>query len=122
MASGQVHILVGCGVGLAVAFYDQVERTEHSHNPIIAGWLGACAGKLSDILEPALHPHHRQFCHSVLVLGVVGYGLKKAYEWKPKDQLESVLRVLTLVAAGGYVSHLLLDGLTPRSLPLIGKL
>lgn len=122
MASGKAHMLAGCATGLLVSCYDQSGRTEASHNPVIAGCLGSLAAKLPDILEPATNPHHRQFCHSLLVLGAVGYGFKRVYEWEPKDDMESFLRVLALAATAGYISHLLLDGITPRSLPLIGRL
>lgn len=122
MACGPAHIFAGCGVGLAIACLDQGEKTESSHDPFIAGGIGAFFGKLPDLLEPATNPHHRQFCHSLLVLGAVGYGFKRAYEWKPKDQIEAILRMLALVAAGGYISHLVLDAVTPRSLPLVGRL
>jgi hypothetical protein len=43
------------------------------------------------------------------------------YDWKPEDKGSQILRFLTLCAGAGYVSHLVLDGLTPRSLPLLGK-
>jgi len=92
-------------------------------NPLVATAVGSVFGKLPDILEPALNnPHHRQFCHSLAVLGMVGYGVKRAWEWEPKDEFEEVFRVLALCAGAGYVSHLVLDGFTPRSLPLLGKL
>ena len=123
MANGMTHSVVGGLSGLAVLLLDTDNQGRSAHNPVIAMAVGTFFGKLPDILEPALrNPHHRQFFHSVLVLMALGYGLKKVYEWKPKDNVQGVLRCLTLCAGAGYVSHLLLDASTPRSLPLFGKL
>ena len=123
MANGATHSLVGGLSGLAIALCDKDENGDFQHNPILATGIGTLFGKLPDILEPSLNnPHHRQFCHSIVVLGLVGYGLKKAYYWQPRDSFESFLRGVALVAGVGYLSHLVLDATTPRSLPLLGKL
>ena len=42
--------------------------------------------------------------------------------WKPEDRTEKAIRLLALCAAVGYLSHLMLDATTPRSLPVFGKL
>lgn len=122
MANGFTHAVAGSMAGLGVVAYDRDENGSIQHNPIFAVAVGALFGKMPDILEPALHPHHRQFCHSIVVLLAIGYGVKKAYEWEPKDDLDRTLRLLALGAGTGYISHLVLDGLTPRSLPLVGKI
>ena len=123
MANGMTHSVVGGLSGLAVSLIDVDEHGQSAHNPILATAAGTLFGKLPDILEPALkNPHHRQFCHSVTVLVALGYGLKKAYEWKPKDDVGKVSRCFVLCAGAGYLSHLLLDATTSRSLPLFGKL
>lgn len=123
MANGMTHSIAGGLSGLAVSLIDTDEHGRSVHNPMLATAVGTLFGKLPDILEPALrNPHHRQFCHSVTVLIALGYGLKKIYKWEPKDNIEGVLRCLMLCAGAGYISHLLLDASTPRSLPLLGKL
>ena len=121
MPNGRTHMIVGAGVGIAAALVDQ-EKHQISHNPAFGAIVGAFAGKLPDIVEPALHPNHRQFFHSFAFAGMVGYGLKKTYDWKPEDGAEKVIRLLTLCAGIGYLSHLLLDATTPKGLPFIGKL
>jgi len=121
MASGKTHIITGCGAGLAVSCLDQGKKSELAHNPAIAVPLAGFFGKLPDILEPATNPHHRQFCHSIAVFAGIGYGLKKAYDWKPENNKEAFYRGLALVAGAGYLSHLLFDATTPMSLPVIGK-
>lgn len=120
MASGFTHKFVGGLVGLAVAV--TVQDKEQPINPLLAIGTGTAFGELPDILEPATNPHHRQFCHSLVVLATVGYGVKKVYDWKPEDSAGEFWRTIALCAGAGYISHLVLDALTPRSLPVIGKL
>ena len=122
MASGRTHIIAGCAAGLAVACLDQGKKSELAHNPAVAVPLTGFFGKLPDLLEPATNPHHRQFCHSVAVFAGIGCGLKKAYDWQPKDEKETFLRGLILVAGAGYLCHLIFDATTPMSLPLVGKI
>jgi membrane-bound metal-dependent hydrolase YbcI (DUF457 family) len=122
LANGKTHLAVGAAVGLTVALTDNRKQTV-SHHPGAAIAVGSLFGKLPDILEPSLgNPHHRQFYHSVLVLTALGVGLKNLYEWQPEEAMDKCLRGLGLIAGCAYVSHLLCDAITPRSLPLIGKL
>lgn len=122
LANGKTHLVVGAAVGLTVALADKKKQAV-SHHPGTGITIGALFGKLPDILEPSIgNPNHRQFCHSVLVLTVLGGGLKNLYDWQPEDAMDKCLRGLGLIAGCAYVSHLLCDAITPRSLPLIGKL
>jgi len=123
MPNGLTHSVVGGLSGLAVATLDKDEGGNDSHNPFPAIGIGTVFGKLPDLLEPSFrNPHHRQFFHSLTVLGFVGYGTKKVYDWQPEDTLESIIRFLALCAGTAYLSHLILDAMTSRSLPLSGKL
>lgn len=123
MANGATHSAVGGLSGLAIALFDKDENGNFQHDPLLAIGVGIAFGKLPDILEPSLkNPRHRQFCHSVIVLGLIGYAVKKAYEWQPNDKIESLTRNLAICAGVGYLSHLVLDAMTSRSLPLLGKL
>ncbi len=117
------HSVAGALSGLIVAMFDKKDDHETLHDPFLATAVGAISGRLPDILEPALrNPHHRQFFHSFVVLVAAGYGLKKVYEWKPEDNFEAFVRRALLFAGTGYISHLLLDAATARSLPIIGKI
>ena len=50
-----------------------------------AGCIGGyCFATLPDVVEPATSPHHRQFFHSLLFAGILGYGLYKLYGWDPE--------------------------------------
>jgi len=83
---------------------------------------GYCFGTLPDLVEPAVTPNHRQFFHSVVFAGALGYGLYRLYRWEPTTAEGKVLRLLGLVAGGAYLVHLALDATTKRSLPLVGRI
>ena len=122
MANGPVHQLFGAAAGVSICLKNNSDNPESRFDPIIAGLLGASMGKLPDQLEPAIHPNHRQFFHSVAVLVACVYGVKKLYDWKPDAPATVWLRRVLLVGGAAYASHLVIDGVTPKSLPLIGKL
>ena len=122
MANGFSHTVAGGMAGLSVVAFDRDGNGQTQHNPFLATAVGTLFGKMPDILEPALNPHHRQFCHSFVVLLAIGNGVRMAYEWEPKDDWERILPLLALGAGAGYISHLFLDGMTPQSLPLVGKI
>lgn len=122
MACGHTHKLVGGAVGFGISALEDTSGRKATTDPITAAALGSLFGALPDVLEPAIHPHHRQFCHGLATLAVIGYGVRRAYLWQPNTDSERLWRGLALIAGGAYLSHLLLDCVTPRSLPLIGKL
>lgn len=122
MANGATHQLAGAVAGIAVCATDNPDRATGVHHPLAAGAIGAALGKLPDMIEPAIHPHHRQFFHSVVVAAGLVAGMRKLYQWEPEDGLEKVVRSLLLVGGAAYLSHLALDALTSRSLPLVGKI
>lgn len=89
--------------------------------PMAGAGLAAVATCLPDVLEPALHPNHRQFFHSVAFAALIAAGWRKLYEWQPQDDGERLLRTGLMVCAGAYLCHLALDAMTAKSLPLLGK-
>lgn len=75
--------------------------------------IGAAAACLPDFLEPATSPHHRGFFHSIAILLVLGW-------WVISLPIAvTAVGVIGVVAVLGYISHLVADSLTPRSLPWI---
>jgi membrane-bound metal-dependent hydrolase YbcI (DUF457 family) len=114
-------MLVGAGaVSLAALADDNPHPLTHSL--LFAPILGCVAGKLPDHIEPAIHPNHRQFFHSITIMSLLTVGLIKTYQWKPGQPLEKLIRGLVLLGGVGYLSHLLCDATTPKGLPLVGKL
>jgi inner membrane protein len=119
--NGSAHKSIGAMAGVAtLAIDNHHDKQSALHNPLIATPLATFGGTLPDLLEPAsLGPHHRQICHSMLALSVVGYGVYKAYKWVPETDFQKCLRIAAILLGIGYCSHLVADSFTPRGLPLI---
>jgi inner membrane protein len=121
--NGPAHQLAGAVAAIAISAKDHEHNTSPLHHPVVAGTVGALLGRLPDALEPALrNPHHRQFFHSVTMLGLIGWGVYKVHQWEPEDDFERLLRCLLLLGGAACLSHLALDAVTSRSLPLVGRL
>ena len=123
MASGGVHSVVGFGVGVALAAHEgkQSEGGQPPLGLLTCGGLAAFATRLPDVLEPAIHPHHRQFFHSIAFAALVGKLSYDAYRWQPETDGQELVRHLLILAGSAYLAHLALDLGTARGLPLIGK-
>jgi len=120
MSNGPTHQLTAAALVGAMCIHAERDKQNMSARPIVGAVLAAKFTKLPDILEPAIHPNHRQFFHSVAfasLLGVAGY---KIYKWNPDNLFDEAIRFALMVALGAYGIHLLLDASTPKSLPLIG--
>lgn len=78
-------------------------------------FLPALAGAvLPDILDPPFTPHHRKYAHSkaLLAIFIVFYFITLFYLTTADNIPITALHFLLL----GYISHLLLDSLTPAGL------
>lgn len=80
-----------------------------------SGAVGALAAMIPDVLEPATNPNHREFFHSYTLLITT---LATELNILDKVQANYLLKLLSLAAAGGYSSHLLVDSCTPKGLPV----
>ncbi|SRR5258708_11608448 len=80
--------------------------------PLVGAAIAACATNLPDVIEPAIHPHHRQFFHGVVFAAGVGYGMYRLYEWDPTEDWQETLRFVLLVCGAAYLIHLALDAFT----------
>ncbi len=70
-------------IGGASSFTERLNG-ENSGKPVVHAALAAACGTLPDILEPAFHPNHRQFFHSIGFAGLLGCGLYKLHQqWRP---------------------------------------
>ena len=120
--NGPTHQLAGAIAALVMTQNDTSEKSCALHHPAAAIPIGAFLGKLPDMIEPALgNPNHRQFFHSIAVLGLLAAGMRKVYHWEPQDEVEKIIRGILLVSGAAYLSHLALDALTSRSLPFVGR-
>lgn len=87
--------------------------------PFVMGAAAALMPSLPDLLEPAIHPNHRKFFHSVAAALLVAHGIHKAYKWDAQSGWERVGRALILAGGAAYLAHLARDAFTAKSLPLI---
>ena len=97
---------------------------QHNGRPVevsalAMGTAAALLPSLPDVLEPAIHPNHRRFFHSVTFAIAVGYGLHRAYKWETQEPWERLARMVALAAGAAYLAHLARDAFTARSLPLV---
>lgn len=83
---------------------------------------GYCLGTVPDLIEPASHPHHRQFFHGWLFAGALAYGVYRLYRWEPETTDQKFWRAVGLIAGAAYLVHLAMDATTKGSLPLVGRL
>lgn len=74
--------------------------------------VGGFAGLLPDLLEPAFCPRHRGLCHSLALMALLVWLLRRT-PGAPEDALARAALV-------GYLSHLGADLSTPMGLPVIG--
>jgi len=122
MPCAPTHRLVNFAVTAGyLASRPQEEQRGIAH-PLVGGGASALLATLPDFVEPAVQPNHRQFFHSIAFVSVVGYGIYRAYHWKPDTPAEQFLRYTILLGGSAYLLHLAADMCTAKSLPMFGKL
>ena len=122
MANRNAHQLAAALFIGSVCLHSERNQQNATAKPLVGAMLGAALTNLPDILEPAHHPNHRQFFHSVAFASALGVATQKAFAWKTNCSRDEAIRFTLLVGAGAYFVHLLLDANTPKSLPLLGGL
>lgn len=98
------------------------QKGETTHKPLTGSIVASICTNIPDWLEPALHPHHRQFFHSIAFAAMIGGSMYKLSQWETQTEGEKLLKLCLMVAGGAYLVHLAMDACTKRSLPLLGKL
>lgn len=120
MPKANVHSVAGAAAGAAwcVIYYRKSGIKIKLPDLLVASAVGLAGGLLADLIEPALDPNHRKFAHSILVaIGLVvliGLILRNSVSISE----EQSLALGSMMVA--YLSHLMLDSATPRSIPLMG--
>ena len=120
MPNGKTHIILGAvaGVAAAIAFQHYSRSEEKKNEPLdwmdvgCCALIGAAAGCLPDIIEPATSPNHRKFFHSFLFGAVVLYALGRL-------TAQCSFRLLLYVIGAAYLTHLTADAQTKKCLPWI---
>lgn len=121
MSNAATHGIAAFAAVATLSAVDEKRRGKATLQPLLDGAAGAFLTSLHDKLEPAIHPNHRQFFHSVVFAAGVGYATYRAYKWQPMEDWERILRWLIIIGGVAYLTHLALDACTARSLPLVGK-
>ncbi len=138
--------LAGGGIAVFLSGGQQtIDRITEGAGGALSGYL---VGRVPDIIDPPDSPNHRSVAHGVApcttLMGLYTSQLESIQSFfrSRADRqealarqanttvaelwhylLELLFRLLSGAAAGvlgGYGSHLVLDGLTPKSLPLVG--
>lgn len=147
MSNRKTHVMAGIVFGTAAAGYQAQNSASENLLPELAGGcLGGILGGIApDILEPAVHSFHRSIAHSGAG-GFAGVALiQKCASWQQRCRLEAhrhaqlklvsqddwiwlwhaVMAFIWALLSGfivgvpaGYLSHLILDSTSPRSIPL----
>ena len=118
MLDSQKHFLLGMGIGGATYLFAcwLTGRQTTWLGLAASSCIGGALALAPDTLEPALTPNHRKFFHSFSVLAGLTYA---DYRILRSSSLIDDGKLCLLVASAGYGSHLLMDMITPKSLPAI---
>jgi|SRR3972149_955867 len=118
MANKTTHMAIGAIAGLgAYALIKSLTGEKWTLGGALASVAGgAIVACVPDVLEPALHPNHRGVFHSIVLSGGIAYLNKKIHG---SLNVSPELKQACAVVSASYASHLLLDAITPKSLPLV---
>jgi inner membrane protein len=118
MSDSEKHLLFGAILGGTTYLLMRRLVRQEARWPGFLGCIcaGAALALLPDALEPATSPNHRQFFHSLTALSGLVYGASKVLT---SPTLAEDEKTWLLAATSGYVSHLLMDAATPKSLPIV---
>jgi len=110
------HVVVGGTFAALYYVLDAVNRNKQINLLEVIGsfLIGTGAAILPDLIEPATSPNHRGFFHSVAFSSLPITYLMTSH--KSPNNIDSYRWIKNALAIG-YLSHLALDGLTPKSLP-----
>lgn len=98
------------------------QERKSTHKPLAGAAVASICTNIPDWLEPASHPHHRQFFHGLAFAAMIGFGMYKLSKWEAQTEGEKLLKFCLMVAGSAYLVHLAMDACTKRSLPLMGKI
>lgn len=118
MPNFEKHLLIGSISGLAVyGVYKYFEKEPVSlAGALIAAGIGAAFAIVPDVIEPAINPNHRSVFHSLAAGGIL---IETARRCLVSQNLTPDDKKLLSISAAGYLSHLILDAMTPRALPIL---
>lgn len=108
----------GFGADLLRQMYEQRNEPLYTFNfdrAITVGLTATLAAPTWDLLEPATTPNHRGFFHSVACMALVTWAA-----WgEPSRHLSPGARNFLQSASFGALSHSVVDGFSPKGIPLV---
>lgn len=118
MANAKQHALIGAGVGAIgwLLYCKLVDRPIEIAELLLASGVGMIGGLIPDLLEPAVHPHHRQFFHSYAATALLAHA---NHHVSQNEKLPAEARAAFHLVSLGFFSHLAADAGTPRGLPWV---
>ena len=135
MPNGNVHNTAGAILGpIAYIFIKDKPTTNEDYDIgelLLSTCISTCTARIPDILEPAINPNHRDFFHSIVFGGLLGYAGYKIWEDLQerrrkrkllnidKMELIEIGEIFFLILIGSVLLHLILDAFTPKGLPFI---
>ncbi|MBV6419544.1 MAG: hypothetical protein DAHOPDDO_00767 [Ignavibacteriaceae bacterium] len=135
MPNGNIHKTAGAVIGsityLAIKNDSQKREQADLGELILSTSVGLSTSRLPDILEPAIHPNHRAFYHSLTfgcVVGFVGVQAWKDFQFRRNERrvegiqqwsFREYVDIAILIACGSILLHLVMDGTTKKGLTII---
>lgn len=135
MPNGNVHKTAGAILGpltyLAIQKNSKQKENVDLGELLLSSGIGLSTARIPDILEPAIHPNHRDFFHSLVFAGITGYVGFKALQDFNIRRFESkelgikqwswneILDIIIVIGAASILLHLFMDGFTKKGLPII---
>lgn len=112
------HAVAGAAVGSVayLGFCKMADEQPTLGEFLVAIAAGAALACLPDVLEPAVHPNHRALVHSVALNFAAAAGLCQL--WRRPDIESNQERLLTSLGLA-FLTHPILDAMTPKGLPLL---
>ena len=118
VANAKQHAAIGACVG-AVGWFLYCKfaaRPVMLGELLLAAGVGMVGGLVPDLLEPAVHPNHRRFFHSVTAGALLAHVNHKVSQ---NTEMPSEARAAIHLMFLGFLSHLTADSQTPKGLPLM---
>lgn len=118
MANGTGHMIAGGVSGAVVLMHHRRKENKRVElgEMLVSIAVGIFFGLLADKLEPAVSPNHRAFFHSVVFFAFAAWQL---YRLCCNEESNSNQQLAFKLIGTAYASHLLLDSITPKGLPLV---
>ncbi|MCQ1536131.1 hypothetical protein FTO70_10655 [Methanosarcina sp. KYL-1] len=121
IARRKTHLTFGVLISLIILSYLISKGLVSSFWVLTIALASSAVGAvLPDVVERPKSSRHRKFFHSVLFLALVLLFLAYTYTRILTAGLGDEVTFGLFFAGVGYVTHLLLDALTPARLPVVG--